>query len=134
MLLELPLRLSAIVVLAAGQSWDSWEDSYFQPLGKGTKLGDLQRLEIMNSEKGVQKGPKAAKARSWQKWEDMEFGHSMQAVAGRRLPVLKRSSAHQSKRGKESVVEQMASKSWVSTAEVDHPDQHKAQRFVDTIA
>jgi hypothetical protein len=111
-------------------SWQSWENSFFQPLGgKGAKLTDAERLRIdlskMQLDKSKQDPVKAKKASSWQSWEDSLFGHSQAAVAARLLPPRHPHNAAARRQGKKSLVDTIADKSWVSKAEVDNVDTHQ---------
>ena len=76
------------------QHWNKWENSYFQPIGKGKAPTATQRLVKYGLEGGSIKaktpasGPAAKrtrKAAQWQKWEDATFGHTMAQVATARL-------------------------------------------------
>lgn len=114
------------------QSWQSWEDSFFRPLGgAGVKLTDAQRLRIDMSKNQLSQAQvdpvKAKKAQSWQSWEDSLFGHSQAAVAAHLLPPRHPKNVLARKKGKKSLVDQIADKSWVSTAEVDNVDNHKVR-------
>jgi len=113
-----------------------WEDGYFQPLGKHTKLSDTQRFKLL--EQGHAK--KAGASAKWQKWEDEQFGHSMAAVASRRLPTFSSSKGGEGgsqgadAKKQASLVDSLTSGSWVDQAEVDGGVHHKrVQRFVDSL-
>ena len=58
---------------------------YLQPLGKGQKPSQKDRLAKYGLEGGGLKPNKfnirALKAKKWQKWEDQMFGHDMSQVA-----------------------------------------------------
>jgi hypothetical protein len=116
------------------QSWQSWEDSFFRPMGgAGVKLTDAQRMKIDLGQKQLSQAQvnpvKAKKAKSWQSWEDSLFGHSQAAVAAHLLPPRHPKNAIAGRKGKKSIVDQIADKSWVSTAEVDNVDNHKVTKF-----
>lgn len=133
--------------------WAKWENGYFQPLGKGAKVSEKDRLAKYGLEGGSLKQMKkltfrATKAANWQKWEDSEFGHTQSQVAAARLPMM----PHKAKKARhfrlggdtetwgkkpshEDLINSIVDKSWVNTAEVDGSKAPpKPIRFVDTIA
>eukprot|EP00960_Hanusia_phi_P035939 752043-Hanusia_phi.AAC.2 len=139
---------------------DSWENSYFQPIGKGAQPTAEQRMAHFSGAKGIAAHGKVANLRQkaalrWQKWEDSNFGHTQasqagspvgadggslqQQVARARLPVAESAAKMAARHGstkrskKESMVDKLVSDSWVNQAEID--DQHKSKpvRFVDTL-
>jgi len=133
--------------------WAKWENGYFQPLGKGAKVSEKDRLAKYGLEGGSLKQMKkptfrAKKALNWQKWEDAEFGHSQSQVAAARLPLVphKTKKARKFRLGGDTerwnkkpshtdLVDSIASKSWVTSAEVDGSKAPaKPIRFIDTIA
>ena len=77
----------------------------------------------MQLDKANKDPAKAKKASSWQSWEDSLFGHTQAAVAAKLLPPRHPKAA--ARRGKKSLVDKIADKSWVSQAEVDKVDNHK---------
>ncbi len=97
------------------------------------KLTDAQRLRIDLSKKQLNQERvdpvKAKKAKSWQSWEDSLFGHTQAAVAAKLLPPRHPKNVLARRKGKKSIVDQIADKSWVSTAEVDNVDTHKVMEL-----
>jgi len=135
------------------QHWAKWENGYFQPLGKGAKVSEKDRLAKYGLEGGSLKNIKkpnfrARKAANWQKWEDAEFGHSQAQVAAVRMPLApkKVKKARHFRLGGDTerwnkkpshadLINSIVEKSWVNTAEVDGSKAPpKPIRFIDTIA
>jgi len=137
--------------------WDKWENGYFQPLGKGAKVSEKDRLAKYGLEGGSLKKAgkhtnlasfRAKKAANWQKWEDAEFGHTQSQVAAVRLPMAphKAKKARRFRLGGDTerwnkkpshtdLINSIVDNSWVNKAEVDGSKAPpKPVRFVDTIA